>query len=250
MVKTNAHVLNDGHITVPGFAPTAEHFFGTKAQRVNPTVGVVTAVATKSAAQRVSGIITVKQVHGTDALVVDRPPDVGMRFDGGWDAVVTDQPGVLVSVRTADCVPVLLHDPTRRVVAAVHAGWRGAVAGIVPRTIDLLRTRFGSNAADIMAAVGPSVGMCCYEVDEPVMSRVQGYAFWPKVVRHTKPGKAMLDLRRFVQEQTAAAGIDDTRLFLVDLCTVCHPSLFYSYRRDGIVSGTMVSGIALNPPTA
>ena len=78
-------------------------------------------------------ILSVKQVHGTDALIVDRPVEEGDAFEGGWDALVTDQPGLMVTVRTADCVPVLLYDPERRVVAAIHAGWRGGSgAGIPP----------------------------------------------------------------------------------------------------------------------
>ena len=82
-------------------------------------------------------MVAVKQVHGTNVLVVDQPVREGESFEGGWDALVTDQPGVMVTVRTADCVPVLLHDPVQRVVAAVHAGWRGALAGIVPKTVAL-----------------------------------------------------------------------------------------------------------------
>ena len=87
--------------------------------------------------------------------------------------MVTNQPGVMVTVRTADCVPVLLHDPVQRVVAAVHAGWRGAVAGIVPKTVALLVNRFGATVERLRMAIGPSAGPCCYEVDEPVLSRLR-----------------------------------------------------------------------------
>ena len=118
-------------------------------------------------------LLSVKQVHGTDALVVDRSLSSDDRFHGGWDALVTDQPGVMVAVRTADCVPVLVHDPQRRVVAAIHAGWRGAVAGIVPKTIGLMRSRFGSDSAQMHVSIGPSAGVCCYEVDEPVLKELR-----------------------------------------------------------------------------
>lgn len=79
----------------------------------------------------------------------------------------------MVTVRTADCVPVLLHDPVRQVVAAIHAGWRGAVAGIVPKTVALLASRFGTVPKDVRMAIGPSAGACCYEVDEPVLTRLR-----------------------------------------------------------------------------
>ena len=129
-------------ITVPAFASARDgvrHFFGTRrhADSLAFDVGVP---ARQSGAQGRGWLLSVKQVHGTDALVVDRPLTESDQFPGGWDALVTDQPGVTVAVRTADCVPVLVHDPRRRVVAAIHAGWRGAVAGIVPKTITLMAT--------------------------------------------------------------------------------------------------------------
>ena len=128
-------------------------------------------------------MVAVKQVHGTNVLVVDQPVREGESFEGGWDALVTDQPGVMVTVRTADCVPVLLHDPVQRVVAAVHAGWRGALAGIVPKTVALLVSRFGATVERLRMAIGPSAGPCCYEVDEPVLARLrEAFPEWRSVV--------------------------------------------------------------------
>lgn len=194
--------------------------------------------------------ISVKQVHGTDVLIVDRPVHEGHCFEGGWDALITDQPGVAVTVRTADCVPVLLHDPVHRVVAAIHAGWRGAVAGIVPKTVTLLAHRFGSRAASLRMAVGPSAGSCCYEVDEPVLVKLREvFPDWRLVVDGgSGPHKALLDLRGFVRRQALLSGLPDAAIAVVNACTICHPNLFFSYRRDGIVRDTMVSGIALVSP--
>lgn len=193
-------------------------------------------------------VVSVTQVHGTDVLVVDRPVAGRQTFEGGWDSLVTNQPGVLLTVRTADCVPVLIHDPVRGVVAAVHAGWRGAVAGIVPKTLAAMRQRFGSQPASLRVSIGPSVGWCCYEVDEPVLSRLrEGYADWRRLVDETRPGKAKLDLRGLVHGQVQSAGVQEGSIHAVSLCTVCHPTLFYSYRREGAVRGTMVSGIMLSP---
>jgi YfiH family protein len=224
-------------ITIPSFAGVrsgVRHFFGTS--------------RSGSGHESARVVVSVKQVHGTDVLVLDRPVDSGQEFDGEWDALVTDQPGVLLTVRTADCVPVLIHDPIRSVVAAVHAGWRGAVAGILPKTIVVMRQRFGSQPESLRVSLGPSVGACCYEVDEPVLSRLRdAYADWRSLVKDTGPGRAMLNLRGLVLGQARSAGVRDDRIHPVSLCTVCHPALFYSYRREGAVRGTMVSGIMLAP---
>ena len=134
-------------ITVPAFADAGSqvrHFFGTRQHAMD--LGLEVGIPRRGIAGVASSswTLSVKQVHGTEALVVDRALAPTDRFVGGWDALVTDQPGIMVAVRTADCVPILIHDPKRRVVAAVHAGWRGAVAGIVPKTLALLEARFGS----------------------------------------------------------------------------------------------------------
>jgi YfiH family protein len=114
----------------------------------------------------------------------------------------------MVTVRTADCVPVLLHDPGRRVVAAIHAGWRGAVAGIVPKTVALLVDRFGATVEGLRMAIGPSAGPCCYEVDEPVLSKLREvFSDWQAVVRPVAANKAHLDLRAFVRRQALADGL-------------------------------------------
>ncbi|TKS59127.1 MAG: hypothetical protein EWM72_02442 [Nitrospira sp.] len=189
-----------------------------------------------------------KQVHGTDALVVDRALTPADRFQGGWDALVTDQPGIMVAVRTADCVPILVYDPKRRVVAAIHVGWRGAAAGIIPKTIALMESRFGSAPEHLRLSVGPSAGACCYEVDEPVLDRLrQKCPNWGKVVRDRRGSKAHLDLKLLVREQALAAGASPESITAVNLCTICHEDLFFSYRREGKVIGTMVSAIGLAP---
>ena len=172
-------------ITVPAFASARDgvrHFFGTRrhARSLAFDVGVP---ARQSGAQGCSWLLSVKQVHGTEALVVDRPLTESDQFSGGWDALVTDQPGVTVAVRTADCVPVLVYDTRRRVVAAIHAGWRGAVAGIVSKTLMLMASRFGSTQSDLRVSIGPSAGPCCYEVDDPVLDQIRkGLSDWESVL--------------------------------------------------------------------
>ncbi len=236
-------------ITVPAFSDATNqirHFFGTRQHAMGLDLELGIPRRGAAAAGATSWTLTVKQVHGTDALVVDRALTPTDRFAGGWDALVTDQPGIMVAVRTADCVPILMHDPKHRVVAAIHAGWRGAVAGIVPKTLTLLRSRFGSRPDQVQISIGPSAGACCYEVDEPVLDSLsKGFASWGKVVRSKKDGRAHLDLKALIREQVQEHGATPQRVTTVNLCTICHDDLFFSYRREGKVNGTMVSAIGL-----
>jgi YfiH family protein len=221
------------------------HFFGTRnhADSLAFDVGVP---ARQSEAQGRGWLVSVKQVHGTDALVLDRPLTGSDQFPGGWDALVTDQPGVTVAVRTADCVPVLVHDPRQRIVAAIHAGWRGAVAGIVSKTFTLMANRFGSARTDLRVSIGPSAGPCCYEVDDPVLDQLRiGLSDWESVVHDYRGHKARLDLKALIRRQVEGEGVTARSVSSVNLCTICHDQLFYSYRREGRVNGTMVSGITL-----
>ncbi|MDH4153248.1 MAG: peptidoglycan editing factor PgeF [Nitrospira sp.] len=239
-------------ITVPAFADSrrsAYHFFGTRQHTIEHDLGIGIPSRGLQGAAPSAWTLSVKQVHGTEVLVVDRALSEADRFTEGWDALVTNQPGVMVAVRTADCVPILMHDPTHGVVAAIHAGWRGAVGGIVPKTLALLESRFGSDLKQVRLSIGPSAGVCCYEVDEPVLERLrQGVPSWEKVVRSQGERTAKLDLKGLIKEQALACGAMPQAITTVNLCTICHEDLFFSYRREGRVNGTMISAIGL-PPT-
>lgn len=246
-------MTSDSVITVPAFAPArsgVRHFFGTRRHAAGLAfeVGTPAPAHALDGAARPSWMLSVKQVHGTDALVVDRALTSSDRFSGGWDALVTDQRGIMVAVRTADCVPVLMHDPKRRVVAAVHAGWRGAVAGIVGKTISVMGARFGTAPEHVQVSIGPSAGVCCYEVDQTVLDTLpEACPDFPRVVRGHRGGKAHLDLKMLIKEQARSAGIRPDSITCVNLCTICHEDLFFSYRREGKVIGTMVSAVGLAP---
>lgn len=246
-------MISGSVITVPAFAPAGSgvrHFFGTRRLSANLRfeVGAPAFVRRFAGGECSSWLLSVKQVHGTDALVVDRPLTPDDRFPTGWDALITNQPGIMVAVRTADCVPVLLHDPSCGVVAAVHAGWRGAVAGIVEKTVAIMRSRFGTSPERLRVGIGPSAGGCCYEVDRPVLEKVERVCpHAPHVIRDRRGNKGYLDLKLLVREQALAAGVKGEAVFAVNLCTICHEELFFSYRRDGGVIGTMVSAIGLVP---
>jgi polyphenol oxidase len=167
------------------------------------------------------------QIHS--ALVL-RAGDMGCAGEG--DALVTDVSGLAISVRTADCFPILLVDPEHRAIAAVHAGWRGSAARIVCRTLDTMCSEFGTVPGDVIAAIGPGIGKCCYEVGQAVAQSFDR-------------GAGALDLAGINREQLVQAGVPAGHIDTLDRCTKCEPELFHSYRRDGERAGRMISFIRI-----
>ncbi len=193
-----------------------------------------------------------KQVHGTGAVIVsaeDELPAEGS--ESGWpraDIAMTHAPGTAVAVQVADCVPLLLSDRTSGAVAAVHAGWRGAAAGVAARAVDAMRRHFGSRASELVAAIGPSIGPCCYQVGQDVFGAFSEAGFSGAQLRDwfepdPAPGRYRLDVPRAVRDQLAAAGLRVSNIGSCGLCTACHPSLFYSYRREGPGTGRLAGVI-------
>lgn len=179
------------------------------------------------------GVRWARQVHGTTCLVADaRPPgEVGEA-----DALITTRPGVPLAVFTADCLAVVLAEPERGVLAVAHAGWRGTVAGILGRLVRTLIERYAVRPERLRAAIGPSIGPCCYEVDEPVVGPLQ--AAFPGDCRRWvaaagAPGKWWLDLWRANTDQLVAAGVPAGAIANPRLCTACRRDLFFSYRKEG-----------------
>ncbi|MBA3612172.1 MAG: peptidoglycan editing factor PgeF [Nitrospirales bacterium] len=221
------------------------HFFGTR----STPAGLHTHIQLGhivSGPKEFPAIVSLKQIHSTRVVVIHTHRGLGALEQAEGDALVTNQPETLVVVRTADCVPVLLVEKARGVVAAIHAGWRGAVAGIVAETIRACVDEFGAKPEHMHLAIGPSIGPCCYEVDEQVLNPLRSrYPTWPGVLQETKEGKGVLDLKQLIYHQIRAGGVPDSQIGRVDHCTHCRDDLFYSYRREGQVNGTMCSGIIL-----
>jgi len=182
------------------------------------------------------------QVHGAVVAVVGKADDD--RIIDGADGLVTAEPGVVLAIHAADCVPLLLADPRQRVVAAVHAGWRGTAAGIAVQAVTVMADRFDCRPVDLRVAIGPSIGPCHYEVDEPVMARLRGWRWWEQVVTPNARGRWQLDLREASRRQLVDAGVPVTQIETLDWCTFEHPELFYSYRRDR-TTGRMAALVAL-----
>lgn len=181
-----------------------------------------------------------KQIHGADVLAADAAGCIGR-----GDVVTTDRPRLPLAVFTADCVPVVLCDPVGGRIALVHAGWRGTVASAAGAAVASL-VAAGGRAADLVAAIGPSIGPCCYEIDAPVIEQFDAAhpKTWREWVTPTRPGKWMLDLWRANEAQLAMAGVDPARIDNLRQCTSCREDLFFSYRR-GRGQGRLVAVAAL-----
>ena len=180
----------------------------------------------------------VRQVHGDRVVLATEPHEP--REDA--DAVASATPGVAACVSVADCVPVLLADPRSGAVAAVHAGWRGSLAGIAVRAVELLAERFGADPAELLAAVGPSIGPCCYEVDPDLAARF-GAAFGAAVA-NASPAQPRLDLWMANERALRSAGLRPGNVEVLGRCTACEPARFYSHRRDRGQTGRQVGFIA------
>jgi purine-nucleoside/S-methyl-5'-thioadenosine phosphorylase / adenosine deaminase len=187
-------------------------------------------------------LVEAQQVHGAGAAVVG-PGDAG-RIVPAVDALLTDSTAVWLAIHTADCVPVLIVAPDRPAVAAVHAGWRGVAAGVVPAVLGRLRAAFRCDPARCLVALGPSIGGCCYEVDRPVAGAMGGAPWWPRAARRAAPGKWYLDLKQAIREQLTGAGVPANHIDVTPGCTRCQPDLYFSYRRER-ATGRMAACIRL-----
>jgi YfiH family protein len=183
------------------------------------------------------------------------------------DASITNEAGVLLAIQTADCVPILLVDPKKRAVAAVHAGWRGTLARVTQKVVGRMHLEFGSKPANLLAAIGPSIGPCCYEVGAEFVSKFSAQFAdaadyfdearsgeepnpleWLNMSPpgHQPPPKNVhLDLSKANRSQLLAAGLRAQNIFASNLCTGCRTDLFFSYRKEGALSGRLLSVIGV-----
>ena len=170
---------------------------------------------------------SLKQVHGDRVLEAAAAGVLGEA-----DGLITNRAGLHLGIRTADCFPILLADPVKQAVGAVHAGWRGTVAQSVLRAVEQMQARYGTSAADLHAAVGPGIGDCCFEVGPEVAAEFG---------RH---GRVKVDLGEALERQLRTAGLPAGQIYLARECTLCQPESYWSYRREREQAGRMWSGIA------
>lgn len=169
------------------------------------------------------------------------------------DAIMTNVPGVLLASFYADCVPLYFYDPEHNAIALAHAGWKGTVQQIAAETIEAMANAYGSEPHALHAAIGPSIGGCCYEVDGPVINRVQqlltglglrGEAT-ESMFKLSVEGKANLDLKEINRQIMIKAGILPIHIELTEWCTGCRRDLFFSHRKEGGLTGRMASWIGI-----
>ncbi len=192
-------------------------------------------------------LVAPRQVHGCDILVINEPNEDYSHFlSVEGDAVITNQPSVMIGVCVADCVPVVLCDAEKKVIAVVHAGWKGTATGLIAKTVAGMQSEFGCNPDHIQAAIGPCIQKCCYEVDEPVRKAfVQGGLAWDSCAESKNPGTWHLDLAAANRKLLLLAGVAIDSIQVSDQCVCCHSEQFFSYRRDKDESGRQMGFIML-----
>jgi polyphenol oxidase len=215
-------------------------------------------------AQQLS-LISLRQFHSDVIHLFDNPPSGPRR----GDASITNRPNLLLAIQTADCVPILLVDPKKRAIAAIHAGWRGTLARIVTKTIGLLHMHYAINPRNLLATIGPCIGPCCYEVGTEVATQfLSQFADAPTYFDefrtgdepnpiqwlnmmppgHQPPPKGVfLDLPKANRSQLETAGVRPQNIYVSDFCTACRSDLLFSYRKEGPATGRLMSAIAIKP---
>ena len=212
-------------------------------------------------------LVTLRQFHSDVIHVAAAPTADAPKAD----ALATRTAGLLLGVQTADCVPILLADTRHRAIAAIHAGWRGTLARIVVKTLGRMRMEFGTRPRDVVAALGPAIGRCCYEVDSDVARSFAAQfpnaaewfdgpfeqlaygedPLWLPWLTMMPPGhvppppRAQLDLRAANRWQLMDARVPEKQIAVSDICTGCRPDLLFSYRREGPGTGRMMGVIGV-----
>lgn len=191
------------------------------------------------------------QTH-TDNIRIITEEDIGKgivikRDYENVDGLITNLKGVTLVTQYADCVPLLFFDPERKVVATSHAGWRGTVKEIGLKTVLKMKEAFGCLPQNIIAAIGPSIDMCCYEVDDPVIDQIKAlnYLEQNKVFFPKGSGKYQLNLKEANRQILTHAGIKNENICVSDLCTCCHSEIFHSHRATAGKRGNLAAVIAL-----
>ena len=207
-----------------------------------------------------SRLLTINQVHGNDVLIINKPArDTFTLSKTSADAIITNQCGIAIAVLTADCVPIMLADPVKKVVGVVHAGWRGTVKAVVQTAVETMVKQFGSDRKALLAAIGPSIGSCCYKVDEVVAKEFGGNEYLILLYPPLKKGESKgdlakggrgdfewrLDLKKANFAQMLDIGLLEKNISIENFCTSCRNDLFFSYRADGKKTGRQLNFIML-----
>jgi polyphenol oxidase len=211
-------------------------------------------------------LITLRQIHSDIIHAIDSPPESPFAGDG----LITSAPNLLLSIQTADCLPIILVDPKKRAIGVFHAGWRGTLKRIVEKGVGEMRRYFGSRARDLKAAIGPGIHGCCYEVGEEVRNKFESqFAYAAKLFREVEefnevrekypmlfltarapghselPKKIFLDLVEANRQQLLGVGVPAKSIEASDLCTNCRTDLLFSYRAEKGKTGRMMTVVGI-----
>jgi polyphenol oxidase len=226
-------------------------------------------VSAATGGKEILGMVTLRQIHSSLIRRV-AADDINTSLKG--DGLLTDQPGVLLGIQTADCIPVLVADRKKRAVAAFHAGWRGTLARIVENGVGRMRLEFGSKPENLIASIGPGIGQCCYSVGDEVREQFESqFPYAPELFHevfdsdpvrekypmlfltarapgHSELGPGMhLDLVEANRRQLLAAGLEKGSIFVTGQCTGCNTDRFFSHRMEQGFTGRMMSVIGILP---
>lgn len=200
----------------------------------------------------VTSLVMTQQVHEDairEATRADVLPDLLDPIAYQVDGLVTNQPGLCLTIYYADCIPVLLYDPVQKAIAAVHSGWRGTSLGIAPQAVARLTDLYGSRPENILAAIGPGIGPCCFETHDDVPTAM-AHRLGDGAAPYCKPlenGKFAVDLKGLIHWQLCQAGLTPDHVDTLSLCTACHPELYWSHRKMGDQRGNQAAMIQLLP---
>lgn len=207
------------------------------------------AIGTDSAA-----VVKHHQIHSTQVRPVTKthilPPQLPTTLEG--DGLITDEPGLCLTVFSADCIPLLFFDPKRKVIAAAHAGWKGTALGIAAQTVKQMINEYHCCPSDILAAIGPGISRCCFETHQDVPDSLREYLgsdAEPLIHPLSQTGKYLVDLKGSNHLWLSRSGLLPEHIAVSDACTACDPNSFWSHRRLGTLRGSMAAMIQLPAPS-
>lgn len=206
-----------------------------------------TGLASMACAAPLEALALINQVHGSAVVEANEENRSRLRTTDA-DAIITGEALVPIGILTADCLPVLLYDPVKRAIGAAHAGWKGTASGVSVRTVEAMRSKYGSDPKDIIAAFGPAIGRCCYAVGTEVVAAFKSAypeSAWGYKCFSEEAGKITFDLALANAGQLIEAGLSSDNIDAASRCTACNSHEFFSYRRGTGVTGRQLSFIML-----
>jgi len=196
--------------------------------------------------------LVLNQVHGDNIFVIKPHGDYFTSREAlNYDAIVTNRKDLAICIKTADCVPIFIVDRIKKVIAAVHAGWRGSAMGISAKVVRLMQNQYGCAPEDLLAAIGPSIGPCCYEIDLPAAEAFRCQNNHESfLIPGQRKNRWMLDLVEANRRQMLDCGIPDANIDKAGLCTVCRQDAFFSHRGSGGITGRQINFMMIkgDPP--